>query len=234
MSDDIAHNLKIIEQKISEICQRLNKQTAEIKLLGVSKNHSASKVDLAINAGLKYLGENKVQEALEKLANLKNKYEEFHFIGNLQKNKVKKLLSLKPTLIHSVDSFEIAQKINNELSDNKTQDILIQVNTSYEDSKNGISPKEIFSLIRQISQNCPKINIKGLMTIGTLHGNKQETIRCFSLLKNIFDDIKQKVNEKNVEMKYLSMGMSGDYEIALENGANLIRIGSLIFGNRIY
>ena len=141
-------------------------------------------------------------------------------------------MTLNPTLIHSIDKFSTALKLNEYLiKHNKMQNILIQINTSAEDTKSGISPDKSIELIQNISY-LKNIKIQGLMTIGMLTDDERKIRKCFRTLKSIFEEIKT-LNLINVEMKYLSMGMSGDYEIAIEEGANIIRLGTAIFGRRI-
>ena len=229
----IKENLSIVLDKIDKVAQKADRNPNDIKLLAVTKTHAAEVVDEAIAAGARFIGENKIQESEDKLAKLKEQYTEFHYIGHLQSNKIKKLMPLKPTLIHSIDKISTAKKLNNYLETNGvTQDILIQINTSGEISKFGINPLDTESFIKELSK-FNNIRVKGMMTIG-LNSDNEEKIRAgFRELKTLFD--KYKTNPySNIEMKYLSMGMTSDFEIAIEEGANIVRIGSAIFGNRIY
>lgn len=229
----IKENLDIILARIDKTAKRAGIDSNDIQLLVVTKTHSPEIVDEVILAGAQFIGENKIQEAENKLSKLKEKYTEFHFIGHLQSNKIKKIMALKPTLIHSIDKISTARKLNNYLETNKiTQDILIQINTSGETSKSGINPEETEDFIQDLAQ-LNNIKVKGMMTIG-LNSKDEIKIRAgFNELKTLFD--KYKTNSySNIEMKYLSMGMTSDFEIAIEEGANILRIGSAIFGNRIY
>lgn len=160
-----------------------------------------------------------------------SKQVEWHFIGHLQTNKVKDVLKYV-TLIHSVDRLKLGQALHNQLlKENKTLDILVQINTSYEESKFGASPETAVELVEQLSQ-FETLNVKGLMTIGKkLNATNEETRHCFRLLNQIRTQIKEK-NIPRVEMDILSMGMSGDFQVAIEEGATMIRVGTSVFGQR--
>lgn len=229
----IKDNYLLIMDRINSISKKLNKDPESITLLAVTKTHPAELINQALALGINDFGENKVQEAEQKLdkINRNNKY--FHFIGHLQSNKINKILALDPVLIHSIDKLSTAQKLNDTCKNlNRIQNILIEVNTSGETSKEGVEPDLCINLIKDIA-DLPYLRILGLMTIGSLTEDSLEIRRCFSLLKSLSIQIAE-LNLNQVKMQYLSMGMSHDYEIALEEGANLIRIGSLLFGNRIY
>ncbi|MDD3051605.1 MAG: YggS family pyridoxal phosphate-dependent enzyme [Candidatus Cloacimonetes bacterium] len=201
-----------------------------VKLVVVTKKHSAEEIQSAINEGAEIIGENQIQEASSKIPQI-NGFKEFHFIGHLQSNKIKKLLQLKPALIHSIDKISTAEKLNEELEKNDSvQEILIQINTSDESSKFGIDPKQCDSFFNEITR-FPRLQVRGLMTIGKNTDNESEIRNGFRKLKTIFDSLKHK-ELSNVSMKYLSMGMSDDFEIAIEEGANIIRVGSAIMGLR--
>lgn len=229
----IKENLDFIKKSIAEAAKKSGRSAEEIKLLVVTKTHSAEVIDQVLEAGAEYIGENKIQESETKLPQLTNNYKEFHFIGHLQSNKIKKLLPLKPDLIHSIDKISTAKKLNTYLSNNNlTQDILIQVNTSGEDSKFGIIPQELEDFIIEMSQ-LTQINVVGLMTIGMTSSDEKIVRQGFNELKNLFELYKNS-SFPNVTMNYLSMGMTNDFTIAIEEGSNLVRIGSAIFGPRIY
>ncbi|MGC9362769.1 MAG: YggS family pyridoxal phosphate-dependent enzyme, partial [Candidatus Syntrophosphaera sp.] len=173
------------------------------------------------------------QEAMSKIPLLDLPYEGFHFIGHLQSNKINKLLTLKPILIHSIDSLHIAKKLNDSLGrKNLTQDILVQVNTTGEESKTGVNFSNAEDMVWQIGA-LPCLRVKGLMTIGMLSDNPEDTRVYFTQLRQIAEKIRREA-VPGLEMKYLSMGMSGDYLIALEEGSNMLRLGSVIFGARNY
>lgn len=229
----IKRNLSSIQEKIEEICLQKVINPAEIKLVTVTKTHSVEKIREALEAGAKYIGENKIQEAQAKLTALEGEFEEFHFIGHLQSNKIKQLMKLKPALIHSIDKFSTAEKLSAYcVQHDLNQNILIQVNTTEEDSKSGTGENEVLELIKQVAL-LPNIKIQGLMTIGLFAEDPEITRPYFRNLKRIFDYVKA-LNIESVTMHYLSMGMTHDFEIAIEEGANIVRIGSAIFGARDY
>ena len=229
----IKDNFNSIMKNIEYTCNQIDKRADEIKLITVTKTHSADVIMEALQAGAKYIGENKIQEAQEKLPLLEGQYQEFHFIGHLQSNKIKHLMKLKPALIHSIDKLSTAEKLSEYCVKNNTkQEILIQVNTTEEDSKSGTGENEVLELIKQVAL-LPNIKIMGLMTIGLFDENPEVTRPYFRNLKRIFDYINS-LDIDNVIMKYLSMGMTHDFEIAIEEGANIVRIGSAIFGARDY
>jgi len=229
----IKENYQLVMKRIESVCQKNNLNFEDIKLVTVTKTHSADVVKEATAAGALYIGENKVQEAQTKLPLLEGEYEEFHLIGSLQSNKIKHLMPLRPALIHSIEKLSTAKKLSAYCVENElNQDILIQVNTTEEDSKSGAGEAEVISLIREVAL-LPNIKIRGLMTIGLFAADPEVTRPYFRNLKRIFDYVKS-LNIDNVEMKFLSMGMTHDFEIALEEGANIIRIGSAIFGARDY
>ena len=229
----IAENIKKLNRQIEDAAQRSGRDPSEIKLLVVTKTHSVETIETALRCGIKYISENRVQEAEDKIPFIKENFKEFHFIGHLQSNKIKKLMKLNPALIHSIDKISTALKLNDHLTQlQKKQDILIQVNTYGEESKFGIKPDTAIDFINQVSK-LPNLNIKGLMTIGMFIADDEVIRECFLTLRELFEKIKlEKI--PNVEMKYLSMGMTDDFEIAIEEGANIIRIGSAIFGQRNY
>ena len=229
----IAENLEKLNKRIEKAANKVKRNSSEIKLLAVTKTHSIPVIKEAITHGIKYIGENRVQEAEGKIPLLKDKIQEFHFIGHLQSNKIKKLMKLEPALIHSIDKLETAKKLNEYLGYlQREQDILIQINTSFEISKFGIYPDDAISFIRELV-NLKNLRILGLMTIGMFTSDKTIIRKCFQTLHRLFEEVKRE-NIPGVKMKYLSMGMTDDFEIAIEEGANIIRIGSAIFGARNY
>ncbi|MDY6915382.1 MAG: YggS family pyridoxal phosphate-dependent enzyme [Candidatus Cloacimonadota bacterium] len=230
---DIVQNLKKVEERIRKAALRVDRDPSEIKLLAITKTHPVEKIKKALEFGIEYIGENKVQEAEKKIPELKGLYQEFHFVGHLQSNKIKKLIPLKPVLIHSLDKLSTIRKLQNYLEKNQMeQDILIEVNTSGESSKFGVLPDRTMSLVSEAAQY-ERVHIKGLMTIGKLTEDRKEIRGCFCHLRELFHKI-EKQNFPNVSMQRLSMGMTNDFEIAIEEGANIVRIGSAIFGPREY
>ena len=229
----IRDNIRTIRHKIDHAAQRTGMKSDRILLVAVTKTQSAELINEALQAGITDFGENKLQEAEKKLPHVTEAYAGFHFIGHLQTNKVKALLKLKPCLIHSIDSFHLALALSSALDgQDRKQDILLQVNTSGEDSKHGIEPKQLLSLAKEIAM-LPRITIKGLMTIGRLSDRAEDSRQDFKLLKTLADELKA-ANIPKLDIKWLSMGMTNDFEIAIEEGANLVRIGSAIFGERHY
>jgi len=227
----IKKRIENINNKIRLAAQKSERDFSEIKLVLVTKRQPIERIYSALKNGIEYIGENRIQEIEEKLPLLKNKIKEFHFIGHLQSNKINKLLALRPKLIHSLDKYTTIEKMNNHLIElNLIQDILIQVNTSFEINKSGIEPDKTVDFCNSLIK-FKNIRIKGLMTIGKLTDNRNEIRAGFKLLKELFDTLKD-VTLENMEMKYLSMGMSSDFDIAIEEGANIIRIGSAILGAR--
>jgi len=224
-------NYDAIKNRIKSTCARIGRDPAEINILAVTKTVSVENIDLALKSGISLIGENKVQEAEAKLPLLQEKYREFHFIGHLQSNKINKLLLLEPDLIHSIDSLSTVKKLNRSLMElNRTQNILIQVNTSGEHSKFGVAPEETLPFLKQCEE-FEHIRIMGLMTIGMFTADVAVIRKCFRRLFELFHEIKT-IDLINSEMKYLSMGMSNDYEIAIEEGSHILRIGTAIFGRR--
>ena len=233
MAESILENLKIILKRIENACLKSNRKPDEVRLLLATKTVSAENIKIAIEAGQTLIAENKVQEVKEKYESLKSIAHESHFIGNLQTNKIKDLLKCDVSCIQSLDRFDLAQKLHQRLLfENKTMEVLIQVNTSNVESKFGIHPDQAIELIQQVSE-LETLKIKGLMTIGLFSAETEKVRKCFQLLKNI----QQKtisLNIPNVEMKELSMGMSGDLETAIEEGSTIVRVGTAIFGQRIH
>lgn len=222
--------IQLIRKEIEAICARQGRSAEGITLIAVTKTHPVEVIDTALQAGIKHIGENKVQEAMRKLPMLSSKDYSFHFIGHLQSNKINQLLSLKPALIHSVDSVDLAYKLHLALGrTNRTQSILIQINSSEEESKSGLSFSTAEEAVKEIA--CfSSLRICGLMTIGKL--DEPEVSRpLFRRMKALFDQLQ---TLPGIYMEHLSMGMSHDYQIALEEGSNMIRIGSAIFGERHY
>ena len=230
---NLSQRIEIIKEKILKSSEKAGINSNTVKLIAVTKTHPVELLDEAIDLGLDIIGENKVQEVETKFPKLKNKYREFHFIGHLQSNKVNNLMKYRPELIHSIDKVSTLEKIHNNLRESRLeQNVLIQINTSGERSKSGIKPQEIYHFLDKALE-LSFINIQGLMTIGTITKDENEIRRCFHLLWKISEQIKSK-NYQDLEMKYLSMGMSNDFQLAIEEGSNMVRIGSGLFGFRNY
>lgn len=232
-TDAIRANYLQIKEQIRKAATRKGIDPSSVGVIGVTKSHPPEVIDAGIRAGVKIIGENKVQEAEEKFPLLRESYEEFHYIGHLQKNKINKLLRLNPVLIHSIDKFSTAKKLNDSLEMlDRQQEILIQVNTSGEESKFGIPAdySKVRDFVRHIG-SLKRLRIRGLMTIGKFTDNEREVRDCFSLLRFFFESLKRE-DITGVRMEVLSMGMTNDYPIAVEEGANLLRIGTALFGSR--
>lgn len=227
----IKKNLKEVERNISAACERAGRAREEVTLIAVSKTKPVEMIETCIEEGIHVFGENKVQELCDKYEHLPKNLQ-WHMIGHLQRNKVKYIVD-KAVLIHSVDSFRLAEAISEEaVKKGVSVDILIEVNVAEEASKFGIQVSEAEDLIRKISV-LPNISIKGLMTIAPYTEVPEENRPIFRILKQLSVDIAAK-NIDNVFMNVLSMGMTGDYEVAVEEGATMIRVGTGIFGERDY
>lgn len=223
----IKNNLEIINEKIKKAALRANRNPEEIKLVAVTKTATIEQIKEAISAGVKIIGENKVQEAKEKYQILSIKIE-WHLVGHLQTNKVKYAIEIFDC-IHSVDSIKLAEEIDKRsLQFGKTTNVLIEVNVSGEETKYGIKPEEVEYFLKEIFE-FSRIRVRGLMTIAPIAEDKEEVRPYFRKLRELSKEIKNK-NLKNVKMDYLSMGMTGDFEVAIEEGANMVRIGRGIFG----
>lgn len=233
MNEEILQNIAIIQERINNACKENGRNPDEVKLLLATKTVPAERIKIALQAGHTLIAENKVQELKEKYEVLKEIPHTNHFIGHLQTNKIKDLLKYGVSCIQSLDRLDLAEKIHQRLQfENKTIEVLIQVNTSFEESKFGVSPDNVIQLVKQVAQ-LETLKIKGLMTIGLFSAETEKVRKCFRLLKDIQQQIIA-LNIPNVEMQELSMGMSGDMESAIAEGATIIRVGTAIFGQRIY
>lgn len=233
MKEDILHNLNLINNRIKIACEQSGRNSNDVKLLLATKTVSAERIKVALEHGQTLIAENKVQELKEKHEELKDIPHENHFIGHLQTNKIKDILKYDVTCVQSLDRLELAEKLHQKLlAENRTMEVLIQVNTSNEESKFGVDPSEAIELTRKVS-HYSTLKIKGLMTIGLFSAETDKVRACFKILKNLQQDIISE-NISNVEMKELSMGMSGDLETAIEEGATIVRVGTAVFGARIY
>lgn len=230
MVSPICANLEAVRTAVEQFCVRSKRKPEEITLIGVSKTFPADAIREAVQCGLTDVGESRVQEVLPKLEELRDLPVRWHFIGHLQRNKVRHVVG-RFWLIHSVDSLRLAEELQKECEKKWVeQDILIEVNCSGEESKFGIMPEKTEELVRQVA-NLNRIHVKGLMTIGKLTENEQEIRQGFRLLRQLFEHIRG-LDIAGVEMRYLSMGMSDDFHLAIEEGSNMIRIGRKIFGDR--
>ena len=227
----IKEQLEIVENNICRACSKSKRNREEVTLIAVSKTKPVEDLKEAYACGMRYFGENKVQEIMDKYPQMPADVK-WHMIGHLQRNKVKYIVD-KTAMIHSVDSLRLAETIQNEASKHQVSvPILLEVNVAEEDSKFGLSVKDTLPLAEQIS-TFPNLQIKGLMTIAPFVENPEENRWVFRELKKLSVDISEK-NIDNVDMCVLSMGMTGDYEVAIEEGSTMVRVGTGIFGSRNY
>lgn len=224
-------NFEEVEAKIQAACDRAGRKREEVTLIAVSKTKPVELLQEAYDLGNRIFGENKVQEIVDKYDQLPNDIS-WHMIGHLQRNKVKYIID-KAAMIHSVDSLRLAEAIEKEAAKKGiTADILIEVNVAKEDTKFGVMPEDAGGLVLQVSK-LPHIRVRGLMTIAPFVENPEENRIYFRRLRNLAVDIGENKSD-NVTMSVLSMGMTNDYEIAIEEGATMIRVGTGLFGARNY
>lgn len=233
----IADNLQIVHSRIKAACERAGRSEKEVTLLAVSKTKPLSMMKECINAGETFFGENYVQELTEKYASLSEGIT-YHMIGHLQRNKVKYIID-KVALIHSVDSLRLAEQIESEAAKKGlTADILLEVNIAKEESKWGFTADETTSMVEQITASCPHVQVRGLMTSAPYTEDPESNRVHFRALYELFLSIQQNApltsDGKPILFDTLSMGMTGDYEVAIEEGATIVRVGTGIFGERDY
>ena len=227
----ILENIKQVEENIIKSCEKVGRDPKEVTLIAVSKTKPYTAIEEALPSGVLDYGENKVQELTEKYEILPKDIR-WHMIGHLQRNKVKYLVG-KVELIHSVDSLRLANQIETEFAKkNEIANILIEVNMANEESKFGITSETTEQLVREISK-LEHVRIKGLMTIAPYTDNPETNREYFRNMKKLSIDITEK-NIDNVSMDILSMGMTNDYEVAIEEGSTMVRVGTGIFGARNY
>lgn len=225
----IRENLEAVESSIKASCERIGRSRDEVTLIAVSKTKPLPLLREAYEAGARDFGENKVQDLLDRIPEMPSDVR-WHMIGHLQRNKVKYIVG-KVAMIHSVDSLRLAEEISREaVKQGAEVDILIEVNVAGEESKFGVSPEETAFLVEEIS-GLPAIHVRGLMTIAPFTEDAEENRQFFRKLKQLSVDIESK-NIDNVNMTVLSMGMTGDYPVAIEEGATYVRVGTGIFGER--
>ncbi|MGN0658345.1 MAG: YggS family pyridoxal phosphate-dependent enzyme [Emergencia sp.] len=227
----IQSNIEYINELKAKAAERSGRSGDDVLLVAVTKLHTPEEMNQAIDAGITDIGENKVQEIMDKYDHVKPV--RWHLIGHLQTNKVKYIID-KVSMIHSVDSLHLAKEIDKRAAQHDlTMDILIQVNSAMEESKFGITTEETDQLISDIAEQCPNIRIRGLMCIAPFEENPEDAREYFAEVKKIYDRYAEKKSER-IDFKYLSMGMTNDFEVAIEEGSNLIRVGTAIFGYRDY
>lgn len=229
--EDIRANLSDVRRRIKEAAEGCGRNADEILLVAVSKTRSPEEINTAIDAGITDIGENKVQEIMDKYDDIKPV--RWHMIGHLQTNKVKYIID-KVFMIHSVDSYKLAAEIDKRSGKSgKVMDILIQVNSAHEESKFGISTDETEKLIMEILETCENIRIRGLMCIAPYADDPEDIKIYFDEVKKQYDQF-GRIEHPRLDFKYLSMGMSHDFPVAIQSGSNLVRVGSAIFGERDY
>ena len=227
----ISDNIDRIREKISRACARAGRTPSEVTLLAVAKTFPAGAVREAIGAGVTDIGENYVQELLAKRGVLPGAAVRWHFIGHLQSNKVRQIAPWIH-MIHAVDSAALAIEIDRRASkEGRVIECLIEVNTTGERTKFGAAPDQVAPLVRSLS-SCDSISLAGLMTIGPFLPDPEGSRPMFRRLRQLRDEIAA-LGQANVSMRHLSMGMTGDFEVAIDEGATLIRIGTAIFGPRM-
>ena len=231
MESFIRENIEVIRQKIARAAERSGRDPKDVLLLAVTKTIDNGRIREAVDAGLTELGENKVQEIMDKYDTIERDVK-WHMIGHLQTNKVKYIID-KVTLIHSVDSLKLAQEINKKAAKaGRVMDILVEINVADEESKFGITCDMAEDIIRNLS-TMENIRVRGLMTVAPFVDDGEQNRPVFRRLKQLLVDINAKKLD-NVNMDILSMGMTGDYEVAVEEGATIVRVGTGIFGPRVY
>lgn len=227
----LKENLYQVQENMKEACRRSGRAESDVTLIAVSKTKPLTMLEEVYSLGIRDFGENKVQELVDKAEQLPDDIR-WHMIGHLQRNKVKYIVD-KVYMIHSVDSLRLAEEISKEaVKRGIIVNILIEVNVAGEESKFGVTPEDTPGLVQEIS-HLPGILVRGLMTIAPFVENAEDNRIFFSALKKLYVDITNK-NIDNVRMDYLSMGMTGDYEVAIEEGASFVRVGTGIFGERAY
>ena len=238
-------NIRNIEQRIQAACDRSGRKRSEVTLIAVSKTKPNEMLREAYQLGMRHFGENKVQELVQKYEDLQSEFTQgihWHLIGHLQRNKVKYIID-KAELIHSVDSLRLAEQIEEEAAKKGLIcDILIEVNIAGEDTKFGVSPEETPGLIKQL-QSLSHVRVRGLMTVAPYVENPEKNRKYFAKMRQLYVDIKTKnidnIHDGNIskpleQFDILSMGMTGDFEVAIEEGATMVRVGTGIFGERNY
>lgn len=227
----LKENLAVVEENIAKACKKAGRDRSEVTLIAVSKTKPVSMLQEIYDENIRHFGENKVQELCDKIEQMPQDIR-WHMIGHLQRNKVKYIVG-KVALIHSVDTYRLAEEINIQAKKkNVVVPILVEVNIAEEESKFGTSAEDAMLLVSEIAQ-LENVQVKGLMTIAPYVENPEDNRAYFRKIKQLSVDIRNK-NIDNVSMEILSMGMTGDYMVAIEEGATMVRVGTGIFGERNY
>lgn len=225
---DLNEILSEVRAKIDDACVRVGREASEVEIVAVTKTHGAETVDEAIRAGLLTIGENKVREAECKKA-ASSSAAQWHLIGHLQTNKVRRALEIFD-FIHSVDSIKLADRIEFIADDiGALPHVLLEVNMAGESSKSGLHPDQVRETFEHIRKNCPRITVEGLMTMAPYSEEAESSRVYFRQLRLLKESLEK---EFDVRLPHLSMGMSGDYVVAVEEGATLVRLGTVLFGDR--
>ncbi|MDR1293268.1 MAG: YggS family pyridoxal phosphate-dependent enzyme [Clostridiales Family XIII bacterium] len=242
MNNGIAENIAAVRERIAAAAAKSGRDAGGVRLVAVSKTRSAEEIQAAFEAGICDFGENKVQEITSKYDILrgftkestKNRNIKWHMIGHLQRNKVKYITD-KVCMIHSVDSLRLAEEIDRRSSaSGVTMDVLLQVNAAAEESKSGVAPGDVRQLAADILDRCDNIRMKGLMTIAPAVKEPDDARVYFSEVQSLYDAVGREFKCERLDFDCLSMGMTHDFEVAVEEGANIVRVGTGIFGPRVY
>jgi len=225
----LRENITSVQERIARAAERAGRDPSRICLVAVTKGIAVDRIRQVAEAGVQIAGENKVQDALQKVKELQNLVS-WHMVGHLQRNKAREAVRIFD-LVHSLDSLGLAQEMNSRaLNAGRIMDVLVQVNTSREETKSGVDPAQLEGLLTEIS-SCKGLAVRGLMTIGPFAPDPEQARPCFRMLRELQEKIVD-AHIPHIEMEYLSMGMTGDFEVAVEEGANMVRIGTAIFGPR--
>jgi pyridoxal phosphate enzyme (YggS family) len=221
--DQAIHNLDSVIARVENARLKLSHHHI-VKIIGISKYSTANDIKTLYEAGQRAFGENKVQDLKQKSQELEELPLEWHFVGRLQSNKINNLIDLNPTLVQSLDSLELALELQKKIeAKHKTLSCLLQINSAYEESKTGVRPEVAIQTYKEIQTNCPNIKLKGVMSIGAHVEDSSVIKKSFETTKKIFDELQP------LGAIYCSMGMSGDFELAISCGSNMIRVGSILF-----
>ncbi len=226
---DVAQNFQNVRERVARAAERAGRSPDDVLIVGASKQVEVARIEQAMAAGLRHVGENYVQEAKPKVAALGSRVT-WHFIGHLQTNKARDAVRMFD-VIHSLDRLELAKELSKRaVALGKVMDVFVEVNIAGEETKSGIAPDEVEGLMRQAAE-LPNLRVRGLMTMPPLFDDPEKSRPYFRALRTLKENLTQK-NISNVELSHLSMGMTADFEVAIEEGATIVRIGTGIFGPR--
>ena len=230
---DIRERYAVVRRRVDEAAKRSGRDPEDVRLIAVTKTHPASEINEAIEAGATDIGENRVQEVLEKYENVSPV--RWHLIGHLQTNKVRQIID-KVVMIHSVDSLKLAREINKRAgAAGITMDVLIEINSAMEETKSGIPAEDLRQLVTDITAECENVRVCGIMCIPPIAAEPEDSRPYFKEAAELFAEMKNwELPPERFAPTELSMGMSGDFEVAVEEGATMVRVGSSIFGPRNY